>query len=269
MPLLEIDGANALYYEHDTAPEGAPTLVFVNALTGNTGAWQGHVAPACRTGGFGTLCYNFRGQIESRISADVQLSDRVIIEDLKLLLAELRPSRPILVGLSIGGLYAARAVLEGSEAAGLVLLNTLRKIGPRLRWVNDATFHAAKVGGFPLMLDMMLPLLTNPDFLKANRANHIQTTDYTPEPPDSGHYRLMETQATTDWDVPWDRISVPVLTVTGLCDRVFHDAEVVEEQRAMIADGTHLDWPDCGHLIPAERPKRLAEALIEFAKGLG
>lgn len=82
MSLLELGEGNALYYEHDPAPEGAPTLVFVNALTGNTGAWQGHVAPACRDAGFGTLCYNFRGQIESRLSDDVALSDRTIIEDL-------------------------------------------------------------------------------------------------------------------------------------------------------------------------------------------
>ncbi len=259
---------NALYYEHDTAPEGAPTFVFVNALTGNTGAWQGHVAPACRNAGFGTLCYNFRGQVESSLSDDVSLTDRVIIEDLKRILSELKPSRPVLVGLSIGGLYAARAILEGSEASGLILLNTLRKIGPRLRWVNDATFHAAKVGGFPLMLDMMLPLLTNPDFLEANRPNHIQSTDYTPEPASSGHYKLMETQATTDWHVPWDRLDLPTLTISGLCDRVFFDAEVVAEQRGMLPNGTHLDWPDCGHLIPAERPERLAEAIIGFADGL-
>ena len=268
MGLLKLGSGGALYFEHDAAPQGAATIVFVNALTGNTGAWQSHVAPACRAAGFGTLCYNFRGQVESRLSDDVKLSDRVIIDDLKHLLGELQPTRPVLVGLSIGGLYAARAVLEGSEAIGLVLLNTLRRIGPRLRWVNDATFHAAKVGGFPLMLDMMLPLLTNPDFLEANRPNHIQTTDYVPEPATSGHYKLMETQAGTDWDVPWDSLELPVLTISGLCDRVFFDADVVAEQRAMLRDGRHLDWPDCGHLIPAERPERLADAIIEFAGGL-
>lgn len=265
MSLLDLGSGNALYFEHDTAPDGKPTLVFVNALTGNTGAWQNHVAPACRAAGLGTLCYNFRGQVESSLADDVQLSDRVIIEDLKHLLGHVRPSRPVLVGLSIGGLYAARAILEGSEASGLILLNTLRKIGPRLRWVNDATFHAAKVGGFPLMMDMMLPLLTNPEFLEANRQNHIQSTDYTPEPSTSGHYKLMETQSTTDWDVPWDKLDLPVLTISGLCDRVFFDADVVAEQRAMLRQGTHVDWPDCGHLIPAERPERLAEAIIEFA----
>jgi 3-oxoadipate enol-lactonase len=268
MSLLDLGTGNSLYYEHDVAPEGAPTFVFVNALTGNTGAWQGHVAPACRAAGFGTLCYNFRGQIESGLANDVVLSDRTIVEDLERILGEIQPAKPVLVGLSIGGLYAARAILEGAEASGLILLNTLRKIGPRLRWVNDSTFHAAKIGGFPLVMDMMLPLLANPDFLEANRQNHIQTTDYTPEPASSGHYKLMETQASTDWDVPWDRLELPVLTISGLCDRVFFDAEVVAEQRAMLRHGTHIDWPDCGHLIPAERPERLAETIIEFAAKL-
>ncbi|MEM8843316.1 MAG: alpha/beta fold hydrolase, partial [Pseudomonadota bacterium] len=114
MSELDLGGGNALYYLH-TKPSrgGAPTFVFVNALTGSTDHWEAVIAPALREAGFGTLSYNFRGQAESRFADGVELTDDLIIGDIQTLLAELAPERPILVGLSVGGLYAARAVLAG------------------------------------------------------------------------------------------------------------------------------------------------------------
>ena len=46
MPVHSLDADNGLYYEHSApARDGAPTFVFVNALTGNTQAWEAVVAP--------------------------------------------------------------------------------------------------------------------------------------------------------------------------------------------------------------------------------
>jgi aldehyde:ferredoxin oxidoreductase len=55
---LEITPGESLYFEYDAAgapSAGGTTFVFVNALTGNTGMWQGGIAPALREAGFGTL----------------------------------------------------------------------------------------------------------------------------------------------------------------------------------------------------------------------
>ncbi|MGD9172595.1 MAG: hypothetical protein PVF29_00445 [Desulfobacterales bacterium] len=75
------------------------------------------------------------------------------------LLTAVSPVRPIFVGLSIGGLFASRVWLAGSEAIGLVLINTLRREGPRLKWIGDALVRAVEVGGLPLFRDLFLPLL--------------------------------------------------------------------------------------------------------------
>ena len=48
---LRIDDANALFHIHNApTSEGAPTFVFVNALTGTTDHWEAAVAPALRDG---------------------------------------------------------------------------------------------------------------------------------------------------------------------------------------------------------------------------
>lgn len=265
---LELGPKDGLHFEYDAPSRKKPTLVFVNALTGSTTAWQAVVAPRCREAGFGTLCWNFRGQADSPFSQELELSADLIIGDLLTLLREVDPPRPVLVGLSIGGLYASRAILAGARATGLVLLNTLRRIGPRIAWINDALLAAVRVGGFPLLLDLYLPLLTNEEFQAANRSKYLVTTSYTPQDPAHGHFKLMQAAGSTDWDVPYDQLNLPVLTITGLQDRLFLDQDHVKQLRKKLRQAEHLEWTDAGHLLPLEYPVRLADALIEFAERL-
>jgi len=266
MAHLTLSPDDALYYEY-TPPtrQGAETFVFVNALTGNTGAWEGAVAPALREQGFGTLSYNFRGQDSSPFGADVALTPDLIIDDLRALLESVAPARPVLVGLSIGGLFAAHAVLRGAAVEGLVLLNTLRRIGPRIAWVNDALPHLVARGGVRLFLDAMFPLLVNEEFAASARSGFLSDEPYAPLDPAHGHMNLMAQSVAADWDVPYEKLTMPVHVITGLQDRVFLDRGDVDALYARLPDATREDWADTGHLIPQERPEKLAAALVEFA----
>ncbi|MDT8342985.1 MAG: alpha/beta fold hydrolase [Thermohalobaculum sp.] len=264
MPILKIDEANGLYHLH-TAPTrpGAPTFVFVNALTGSTDAWEAKVAPRLREAGFGTLSWNFRGQAESLRDPALALTDGLITDDLIHLVDRLAPARPILVGLSIGGLYAARAIGRGLKAEGLVFLNTLREIGPRIAWVNDALPALVGHGGVALFMDALLPLLVNAEFAATARANALKGA-YAPMDPSHGHLNLMRHAPATDWGFDWPALRLPVLSITGLQDRVFLDIAVVDRLAAAIPGLEREDWADAGHLLPLERPERLAESLARF-----
>lgn len=264
MPHLPITDDNSLFYLH-TAPTraGAPTFVFVNALTGSTDAWEDVVAPGLRAQGFGTLSYNFRGQTDSPFSADMELSNGVIVDDLTHLMAKIAPACPILVGLSVGGLYAAQTIAKGTQAEALVLLNTLRRIGPRIAWINDALPKLVAEGGVQMFLDALFPLLVNPEFAASARPNFLKG-GYAPLDPVHGHLNLMRNSPDTAWDFDWPSLRLPVLSITGEHDRVFRDADVIEELYATLPDARRADWDDCGHLIPNERPEKLLAALLVF-----
>jgi pimeloyl-ACP methyl ester carboxylesterase len=45
---------------------------------------------------------------------------------------------------------------------------------------------------------------------------------------------------------------------------VFYEPEVVDRLYAALPNPRREDWTDCGHLIPIERPDRLAERLARF-----
>ncbi|MEK9724312.1 MAG: alpha/beta hydrolase [Rhodospirillaceae bacterium] len=109
MPLHKIAPGEALYYEYTAPTSQTQTFVFVNALTGNTGMWSGDICAALQAAGYGTLVYNFRGQEKTEYADATALTPRLIVDDLSDLIAAVNPPAPILVGLSIGGLFAAQA----------------------------------------------------------------------------------------------------------------------------------------------------------------
>jgi pimeloyl-ACP methyl ester carboxylesterase len=266
MPELRIDRRNTLFYLlTPPASESVPTFVFVNALTGSTDHWESVVAPGLRDQGFGTLTYNFRGQDKSAFDPEIELTNVLIVDDLVRLIDSLQPSIPILVGLSIGGLYAAQAYARARQASGLVLLNTLREINPRIAWINEALPHYVAIGGTSLFMGLMMPLLTNSEFA-ANARPKFLAGPYEPLDPAHGHANLMRNSVETDWNFDWASLDLPVLSITGLHDRVFRDPAVIDRLYALLPDARREDWDNAGHLLPLERPQRLVESLAAFGR---
>ena len=269
MPVLDIGPDDGLYYEYfPPRQEAGTTFVFFNALTGDTASWETEIAPTLRNSGYGTLTYNMRGQTNSPFSANISLDAQLVVEDAQRLLHQVRPSRPVLVGLSIGGLFAVQTWLKGADATAMVLINTLRKDGPRLRWIGDALVRAVEVGGLELFRDLFLPLLMNEGWLAAQRENFLQSgTAYAALDPASGHYKLLaEAGRTADWNLPYEEITIPTLVITGLQDHVFLETDVVETLFARLPKARRVNLPEAGHLIPAEQPQLLADNLLTFAK---
>ena len=268
MPVLALGPDEGLYYEYTAPGEAERCFVFVNALTGTTAAWEAEIAPALRAAGYGTLAYNLRGQKDSPFRAERPLDEAHIVADLLHLLDGIAPPRPILVGLSIGGLYAARAALEGTPAEGLVLINTLRRPSLRLDWINEAVKRAAAMGGPQLVMDLYLPHLVNPEKLAEMRGLCLKEEPYEPLDPRSGPMLLLAEAGKADWDLPYESLELPVLVMTGLRDRVFYDAEDVAALLARLPDVREMTMADAGHLIPMERGAETTRALLDFARGL-
>ncbi|PIW29769.1 MAG: hypothetical protein COW30_04350 [Rhodospirillales bacterium CG15_BIG_FIL_POST_REV_8_21_14_020_66_15] len=268
MKHLTLAPDDALPFDHhEPARDGAPTFVFVNALTGSTAAWEAVVAPRLREQGFGTLSYNFRGQEGASFALGTELTPDLIVDDLCRLLEARAPRDPVLTGLSIGGLFAAQAVLRGTPARGLVLLNTLREIGPRIAWVNDAMEVIVGAGGVQLFMDALFPLLVNQEFAGQARANFLKG-GYAPLDSAHGHMNLMRNARAADWHIAYERLALPTLVITGHQDRVFLDLDVVDRLYKRLPDARREDWPDAGHLLPLERPDRLADSLARFGADL-
>ena len=237
------------YYPPATA-QGLSFIGF-NALTGDREGWEAAVGEPLRAAGHGTLFWNLRGQAGSPAPADRPLDVDLVVSDALSLYHAVRPPRPVPVGLSIGGLFAARAVLAGLPAQGLVLLNTLRAPGPRLEWINAAVYRAALTGGPALLRDLYSPLLFGDAWLRDNRGSCLSGADYAPLAADSATARLLGDSRNADWDLPYEQLTLPVLVVTGERDSVFRVPADIDRLYARLPKARRVDWPEVGHLITA------------------
>ena len=265
MSTLVLDDANAIAYRWTPPEAGRPSAVFYNPLTGDFGMWEAAIAPALRAAGIGTLVWNYRGQKESPIGTEVQITAEQVTADAVRLLAEVAPPLPIHVGHSIGGHFAIRARDAGAAAAGLVLINTLRADGPRLAWLNDALVACARVGGLPLLRDLYAPLLFGEAWQRANRGNFLLGKGYTPLADDDAELRLLEAGGTADWSIAWETVDVPVTVLTGREDRVFLDTLVVEGILARLPQARAILVESAGHMLPVETPEPVIEACLALA----
>ena len=266
MQQLELDHGDTMSFVYDPGEPERETFVTFNALTQSLAAWEKMVAP-WRDRGHGVLRFDLRGQPGTTAADGVKLDVARIVADASALLANVRPPLPVMVGLSIGGLFAARTVLAGAEARALVLLNTLRRPGVRLSWVNDAVLRCMELGGTELVRDMFAPMLMSPSTLDARRADAF-AAPYGPLERGSPMARLMRDCVDADWDLPYESLRLPVMVVTGLEDRMFYDAAAVNELTLRLPDPRRVDFADAGHLVPAEKPAELAAAIIEFVDSL-
>jgi len=268
MSMLHLDDKNAINYRYQPpGGEKGCTFVFFNALTGDAASWEAVIVPKLIEHGHGALVYNLRGQPGSPFTSDLILDDKLIASDAVRLLTEVKPIQPIFVGLSIGGLFAAMTYLAGAEAIGLVLVNTLRRQSVRLSWINDALVRSVEIGGLELLKDLYLPLLMNNDWLVANRLNFLTSTSYTPLDRASGHYKLLnEAGRLSDWNLPYEKLDLPTLVITGLKDHIFYIEKDVAQLTARLPKARRINMENAGHLIPGERPEAFAALLIDFLK---
>jgi len=273
MAELTLGPGEALFYEHvPPADGGGRTFVFFNALIGDHRLWDGEIAAALRRAGHGTLLWAYRGQTPSRFVPGTDLSAALIVDDALRLLAAAEPARPVLVGLAHGGLHAVRTHLArartGTGADGLVLINGVRRPGPRQRWLDEAAARCVEVGGLDLYADLYTPLMFGEDWLATHRARFLKHRPYVPFDHDSGPYLLLAAAGTADWAAPWEDLDLPVLLLTGAQDRLFLDPDHLDAVAARLPRARRRDVPGAGHLLPMERPGTVADALLDFVGGL-
>jgi len=265
--MIVLDDSNAIHAIHSPPNSGRHTFVFANSSGANTATWEAAIAPALRAAGYGTLSFDYRGQGLTQFGAEARLSPDEIVGDIMTVMDRVAPARPILVGLSIGGLYASRAILHGTTAEGLVLINTLRKQNAQVEWINTLEERLIGLGGMPLVLDVLRPVLSGCDQLEKLRDTHLPDEGYTPWPADHPRRRLAEQVKQANWDIAWQDLKLPVLIFTGLHDRLFRIQEDVDDLTGLLPNAKTITYPDGGHSLQAEYPDRFVADLIRFVKG--
>ena len=184
---------NGLSYKY-RAPNSVDGFTFVcfNSLTGDKVMWETGIGAKFISQGHGLLTWNMRGQANSPFSNGEIYEDNIVGDAIRLL-KKVEPQNPVFIGLSVGGLYAAKTHLgkESYPCLGLVLINTLRKIGPRLSWINKSLVRLVETGGLDLLRDVYSPFLFGEKWQAQNRKNFLKSYSYTPIKKNDGVWHLL------------------------------------------------------------------------------
>ncbi len=157
------DGLN-MYYEVQGNVSATKTIVFLNGLSQSTIAWiltTPHFKDNYR---IVLLDFIFQGQSDK--SGESRSFDQHA-KDVLGLLDELKIQKVILAGLSYGSLVAQHfAVLFPQRLEKLILLSTFAHKTPYYNAIEYAWWRALELGGYPLMLDIMLPSVLSEEYFK-------------------------------------------------------------------------------------------------------
>lgn len=119
MPIIQINDTNTFY---ETQGSGPPLVLIHGALI-DSRMWDPQVEPfsAC----FQVVRYDLRGHGKTGPSSQRRYSASLLADDLYLLIRELRLEKPVICGLSLGGMVAQSfASKYPGQASALILADT-------------------------------------------------------------------------------------------------------------------------------------------------
>ncbi|WP_266205355.1 alpha/beta fold hydrolase [Pontibacter kalidii] len=254
-----------LYYELHGNPDATQALVFLNGLSQSTAAWAGVVQALAHDYRLVLVDLLFQGQSDA---APEHRSFEGHAADLADLLQVLHLPETVLVGISYGGAVAQRFLVNYPELAQAgALLSTFPYKDAFFDAIGYSWEAALKAGGYPLMLDVMLPTVLGRSYflnpiisiedLKNSKssqspapANILKLTQATKE---SGNY-LEELR----------KVGVPVLVVHGEEDPLC-TVEMGKAMQQALPHASLKTLPNVGHTLNLECVPRLVQLLDEFA----
>lgn len=210
-----------LYYEEHGKKDSSDVIFFLNGLSQSTLAWVLMLPHFRDKSRIILLDFIFQGQSDKK--GEWRDFDRHA-NDVKELMHYLQIPKAHLVGLSYGSLVAQHfALLHPSQLNKLVLMSTFAHKTPYYDAIESSWWRALETGGWPLMLDVMLPTVLGEEYF-SNPLIPIEMMKQTrSEANDAGSiFKLMRaTKERPDYREKIKKIKAPTLILHGEKDLLF------------------------------------------------
>ena len=153
-----------LYYEIQGKTDSEITLVFLNGLSQNTLSWAG-IAPAFYEN-YKVILLDLVFQGQSGTAEKFRTYDEHAADVFHLLNANSK-GKIILCGLSYGSALAQHLIVNYPDFfSGAVLLSTFAHNTTLFNAIGESWISALNAGGYPLMLDIMLPVVLGKSYFE-------------------------------------------------------------------------------------------------------
>lgn len=253
-----------LYYEIQGNPNSNRTIIFLNGLSQSTVSWI-LTTPAFKDN-YRIILMDFIFQGQSDKDAEYRTFDEHA-KDVLCLLDELKLNNVILAGLSYGSLVAQYfAVLFPQRLEKLILISTFAHKTPYYDAVELAWWRALELGGYPLMLDIMLPSVLSEDYFK-NPLIPIELMKQARQEVNGEKealFKLMQaTKERPDYRKELTKITTPTLVIQGEKDLLL-PVHMAVEVHNHIPKSILKIIPAVGHTLNLEAVPQMCREIKSF-----
>lgn len=253
-----------LYYEVHGNVNSARTIVFLNGLSQSTMSWILTTPTFKDEYKIILLDFIFQGQSDRKgewRTFDQHARDVVSVLD------ELKINKVYLAGLSYGSLVAQHfGVLFPNRLEKLILISTFAHKTPYYDAIEHAWWRALELGGYPLMLDIMLPAVLSEEYFK----NPLIPIDLMKQARQEVNgesqslFKLMQaTKARQDYRPELKKIKAPTLVLQGEKDMLF-PPHMAREVSSSINGAVLKIIPIAGHTLNLEAVPQMCNEIKSF-----
>lgn len=259
-------GEISIAYTDDGSNSGLP-VVFIHGFPFSKEMWKAQVEALKNE--FRVITYDVRGHGESDVG-DGQYSVEFFVDDLIGLMDHLKIGRAILVGLSMGGYIALRAIERHRDRfRALVLCDTRSEADGNEGKVRRAVqSRAVKVEGMKKFAEQFLQavfyektLATNPTVVEIIRRTIERTS------PIGAAGTLLALAARTDTTASLFNITVPTLILVGQHDSITPPSASHDMKEKIPYAELHI-IRNAGHVSNLENSEEFNEKLLAFLQGI-
>jgi 3-oxoadipate enol-lactonase len=257
---LTIDGLRFHY-----AQDGQGTdLLLIHGLGGSLHDWDSCVPEFARY--HRVTRWDARGFGESDKPAG-PYSPQLFAKDLAGLFRACGITHAHVAGISMGGVIAQRFALDFPEhVASLTLISTSSEVGPQAQAAWEKVASIIEQRGFSANADFAQRLFA-PNFLKAHPEAVQAMAQRTATNDPRAYAAAARAIGAYNWTAELDRLQMPTLLLQGAEDMLTPPGGSIKMSR-VIPHSRLLMLPDCGHVVPEEKPELFTRTLLAFLAGV-
>lgn len=239
------------------------SIIFIHGFPYDHTMWKAQIDELCKN--YFCVAYDIRGLAESTVG-DGQYTMESFVDDLEIIIAQLKLNKPILCGLSMGGYIALRALEKFEEKFSAAILCDTRSETDNSegKLKRAAAIKRINTEGLPPFAKDFITNCYGDRYKQHNKVDFdnriLKSSAFDPIGVKGSLLAMLGRNDTTEY---LGKINIPALVICGEHDTLT-PPEVMKPVAEKINGAEFVLIKDSGHMSPIENPLEVNKAIKKF-----